>query len=182
MIDDGDAHRRFMAHFLKNRDGLSAFIWVMVGDRHGVEEALQEASVILWEKFSTFQEGTSFGAWARQVALNVVRNARRKLSKAPRPLSDEAARSLADAFDRTDGLGNQEEWRGALEGCLGKLPASLRQVVDRRYFKGEGLPEVASQLGRTLAGVNAALCKARTALEVCLRKSLEKKIDYANPS
>ena len=107
MNEDGDAHRRFMAHFLKNRDSLSAFIWVMVGDRHGVEEALQEASVILWEKFSTFQEGTSFGAWARQVALNVVRNARRKLSKAPKALSDEAARSLADAFDRTDGLGDQ---------------------------------------------------------------------------
>lgn len=182
MSADDDGHRRFMAHFLKNRDSLSAFLWVMVGDRHGVEETLQEASVILWEKFSTFQEGSSFGAWARQVALNVVRNARRKLSKAPRPLSDEVVHALADAFDRTDGMGDQEEWRDALESCLGKLPASLRQVIDRRYFKGEGLPEVAAQLGRTLAGVNAALCKARNALEACLRKSIGKGIGYANPS
>lgn len=182
MTTDAEGHKRFLGHFLKNREGLSAFIWVMVGDRHQVEEILQETSVVLWEKFDTFREDSSFGAWARQVALNVTRNARRKLSKAPRPLSEETARAIADAFDRTEGLGGEEEWRGALENCLQRLPASWKQLIDNRYFKDEGLSEMAGRLGRSMAGVNAALCKARAALETCLRRSLGKEAGLADPS
>lgn len=182
MNSDADGHKLFLGHFLKNRDGLSAFIWVMVGDRPQVEEILQETSVILWEKFGSFQEGTSFGAWARQVALNVVRNTRRKLAKAPKSLSEETARAIAEAFDRTDRMGGEEEWRGALENCLQKLPAGWKQVIDSRYFRDEGLTEMAGRLGRSMAGVNSALCKARAALETCLRKSLGNEAGYANPS
>jgi RNA polymerase sigma-70 factor (ECF subfamily) len=177
-----DAHKRFLGHFLKNRDGLSAFIWVLVRDRALAEDLLQETSVVLWEKFDAFQEGTAFGAWARQIALNLVRNARRRLAKAPLPLSDETARSVADAFERTETREGEVEWRGALEDCLHRLPPAMRQVIDRRYFRQEGLGEMASGLGRTLAGVNAALCKARGVLEECLRKSLREGVGHASPS
>lgn len=177
-VDAPDNHKRFLAQFLQNRDSLSAFIRVMVGNRELAEEILQETSLVLWEKFDTFREGTSFGAWSRQVALNVLRNARRREGRSPLLLPPGAAQAVADAFTRTETAGAQDDWRRALEKCLQRLPSSMGQVVELRYFRRLGLTDIASKLGRTAAGVNAALCKARHVLEACLRRSFGKNPEY----
>lgn len=52
----------------------------LVGDRTQAEDIVQDATVVAWQKFGTFQHGTNFGAWmaaiVRRCASNYVRKVR----------------------------------------------------------------------------------------------------------
>ncbi len=170
-MPDADAHRRYLAHFLGHRDGLYAFILVLVRDRTLVEDLFQETSLILWEKFDSFREGTNFGAWARQIAYNLIRNSRRHHARVRGLLSEVAAGAVSEAFTRMDEQAGEEAWRGALKTCLERLTLHARNLVELRYFQDLQLGEIARKLGRTPTGVNSALCKVRASLETCLRRS-----------
>ena len=61
-----------------------------------------------------------------------------------------------------------EERLPLLIECLEKLPPKARELVHLRYFSEHGPGEIAQLLGRTVAGVNAALLKAREALRACV--------------
>ncbi len=170
-MSDADAHKRYLAHFLGNRDSLYAFLLVLVRDRTLVEDLFQEASLLLWEKFGGFREGTNFGAWARQIAFNLVRNSRRHRTRVRNLLSEVAAEAVSAAFTRQEERAGEEEWRGALKTCMDRLSPPARSLVELRYFRELELGEIARQLGRSAAGVNSALCKVRAALETCLRRT-----------
>jgi RNA polymerase sigma-70 factor (ECF subfamily) len=175
-MDEKEQRKRFLELFLAHRDRLYAFIRVMVRDPDLTEDMLQEVSLVLWEKLDTFQDGTSFAAWSRQVALNKIRNERRRLAKAPLPLSEDASAALAEAFDRLDDDG--DEWTRALRRCMERLSPQVRSVLELRYFTGMGLEDIAKKLGRTAAGVNSGLCKARKFLEGCVLKALGREVQY----
>lgn len=174
-MDDTNDRRAFLRHFLANRDSLYAFILVMVRDPALAEDIFQDVSVVLWEKFGSFEEGTSFAAWARQIAYNKIRNERRGQARAVLAAAPEALAATTAAFEKIDGLGGEEEWHGSLRRCLDRLSDTARRLVDLRYYEGFGLETIAAQLGRSVGGVNSALCKVRLALENCLRQSLAKR-------
>ena len=163
-----------MAQFLANRDGIFAFILVMMRDRERAEEIFQEVSLVLWEKFETFQKGTSFGAWARQIAVYKIQNERRRLARAPMLFEPETLQQVTEAFDEVEEMGTDEEWKKALHHCLDKLSPTARKLMDLRYFQKLRHDEMAKQLGRTLAGVNSALCKVRVSLEGCMKGFLDR--------
>lgn len=140
-------------------------------DRTLVEDLFQETSLLLWEKFSDFREGTTFGAWARQIAYNLVRNSRRHQARLRNLLSEAAAQAASGAFDRLEMKAGEESWRGALKTCLDRLSPPARDLIGLRYFEEMDPGEIARKLGRTAAGVNSALCKVRAALETCLRRT-----------
>ncbi|HTL53993.1 MAG TPA: sigma-70 family RNA polymerase sigma factor [Planctomycetota bacterium] len=164
-----NAHKEFLALLLANRDGIFAFIVVMVRDRDRAEDIFQDVSLVMWEKFETFQKGTSFGAWARQIAVFKIQNERRRLARAPVLLEPETLQNVTQAFDETEQMGPDEEWKKALHHCLDKLSPAARRLLEMRYFKKLRHDEMAAQLGRTLAGVNSALCKVRVSLEGCMK-------------
>lgn len=166
-----DAHRRFLSHLLGNRDSLCAFLLVLVRDRTLAEDLFQEMSLLLWEKFDGFREGTNFAAWARQFAYNLARNSRRHQARARDLISEAAAQAASGAFARLEEKAGDEEWRVALRTCLDRLSPPARNLVGLRYFEEMEPAEIARKLGRTASGVNAALVKVRAALEACLRRT-----------
>lgn len=169
VASSSDQHKAFLAQFLANRDGILAFILVMIRDRERAEEIFQEVSLVLWEKFESFRPGTSFGAWARQIAVYKIQNERRRLARAPVLLEPETMQNVAQAFDETEAMGVDEDWKKALHHCLEKLSPASRRLMDLRYFQKLRHDQIAGQLGRTLAGVNSALCKIRVSLEGCMK-------------
>lgn len=165
-------HRRFLAHFLSHRDSLYAFLLVLVRDRALAEDLFQETSLVLWEKFGEFREGTHFGAWSRQIAYHLVRNARRRLSRRRRLLPEVAAEAVSRALARQEETADEERWRRALKECLDRLAPAARELIRKRYFQDLPVKEIAQVLGRTTPGVRSALGKIRAALEVCLRRTV----------
>lgn len=169
---ESDTHQRFLRHLMSNRQRLLAFIIVMVHDRARVEDIFQDLSLILWEKFQIYEEGTSFGGWARQVAVNVIRNARRRAARDASLLPLESSQFVVEGFTRVEEHATEQEWRQALNKCMAQLGQSARRLIELRYFEQRRLGEIAQQLGRTVNGIKTSLNRVRIALASCMRQSV----------
>lgn len=173
-MSEDHQHKNFLKLFLTHRDSLMAFVRVMVRNREVAEDIFQEVSIVLWEKFGTFREGSSFMAWARQIAVNKIRNERRWQAKAPIAMDDVAIQKVIDAFESLDTGATDQEWREKLIQCMDRLSPVNRNLVKMHYFESIDLGAIAGQLGRSYAGVNSALCKVREQLGECMRKTVER--------
>ena len=150
------------------------FLYVMGLLHHAAdaEEVLQETNLVLWRKFHEYQPGTEFGRWACSVAYYEVLKLREKKMRHGRIFSDEFIDSLAAAGPPpTDEL---ESRREALQGCLAKLSQEDRQLVLSRYQPAANTRSVAGVLGRSAQGTRRALHRIRTALLVCIERTLSR--------
>jgi RNA polymerase sigma-70 factor, ECF subfamily len=146
------------------------FILSLSSSRTDADDIFQETSVELWRKFTTFQAGTNFRAWAYQVAYYKVLDYRRKSGRR-QLLDEEAFHAVArDALLLTaDDTSRREE---ALSTCLKKLPRSDRKLIDRRYRAAQSPKQIAEQTSRSVHSVYRALTRIHEALSNCVRQTL----------
>src|SRR5437870_11010677 len=73
--------KAFLRLFLQNERRLYAYILTLLPNRADADDALQEASLAMWDKFDYRNPPNDFLAWARRVAyykvLDVYKRARR---------------------------------------------------------------------------------------------------------
>jgi RNA polymerase sigma-70 factor (ECF subfamily) len=133
---------------------------------------MQEAAIVLWEKFEEFHPGADFRAWAFGVArfkvLAWVRDKRRDRLV----LSEEAVGLLADESARDEPqLARQ---RAALELCADKLVPQQRGLLLAAYQPESRIQEVAASSGRTVAGFYQWLHRMRRLLLDCVRREMKR--------
>jgi RNA polymerase sigma-70 factor (ECF subfamily) len=160
----------FLLLFLKYEADLRGFLRSVVLDLHARDDLFQECALVLWRQFDQFDGRQSFGAWARGIAANKIKQRRREDVRFPVAFSPETIQSVLDAFDRTevDAASRTE----ALAECMEELPPKSRQLVNLRYERNLACAEIANQTGRTLEAVYRALSRIREGLEECIRRKL----------
>ena len=167
-----EANTDFMRNFLKSRKMLAGFIFSLVRDADAAEDVFQEVSLVAVERYSSFEEGTDFGAWVREIARRRVRKAWDGLRRRSAVLLDpEAIDAVAAAHEgrAEDHWGTREK---ALDGCLEKLTGRARRIVEWRYRQAMAFEKIASQLGSTANSVQVTLTKARKTLRRCIEASV----------
>jgi RNA polymerase sigma-70 factor (ECF subfamily) len=165
-----DTHAEFMMLFLRHQAELKAFIGSLVRDRHARDDLFQEVALILWEKFSAYDPGRSFGAWARGIAAKKVMQSWEKAGRLPLPFAPAAIQALLDAFERTEASTSAQGV--ALERCMEDLPEKSRQLLALRYEQALSLGQIAERVGSTLAAVDKALARLRARLQECVEQRL----------
>lgn len=150
-----------------NERALSAYVHALVHDRSDAEDILQASRLTMWKKFSDFEPGTNFLAWARKIALHQILNYRRSQRRKPVFSTDPAfIEAVAEEIDRqSDQLSARSE---ALKICLKKLPEAQRKMILFRYYEGCNIAEVASKTGRTESAAYRLLSRIRKALSECV--------------
>ena len=64
----------FVRLFMSSQRKIYWYIYTLLHDHHDTEEVFQETALVLWQKFASFQPGTSFVSWACRIAFyNVLR-------------------------------------------------------------------------------------------------------------
>ena len=169
MTDD----RAFLSLFLKYRESLWNFIRSLVRDYHRCEDIFQQVALILWERFPSYQPGTSFRAWSRTTALNVVRHVRRDQARLVE-LSPEAVQAVMDAFARIEKEETVEDTEvlAVLRECVEQLSPDARGIIDLRYGKGLELRRLARQARTTIAAISMKLTRIRRYLRQCVQRRL----------
>ena len=164
-----DSQSEFVRLFSQHASQLFGFVLVLTGNRSDAEDIVQNASVVLWEKFDAYQPGTSFLAWARKIAYLETLAARRKSTRM-RILSDEAWEALAsDALATSDDV---SERQAALGECLEKLVAADRKLLEQKYFSQLSVAEIAALQSRGDSSIYRALSRIHQQLLRCVNRTL----------
>jgi RNA polymerase sigma-70 factor (ECF subfamily) len=167
---DMDRQEKFISLMMREQADLRAFLSSVIWDRHRCEDLLQEVALVLWRKFDTYDESRSFGAWARGVALNLVRQTLDDARRRGLALSEAALQALDQAYE--DAPRFAPERQEALRACLGTLPPQSRNLLTLRYERSMTLAAIAGSLQKSLEAVHMLLSRIRVALLRCVQQRL----------
>jgi RNA polymerase sigma-70 factor, ECF subfamily len=164
------ANDEFVRLFAKDGRWVFSYILMLVSNKADAEEVFQETCVTLWQKFDEFVPGSSFRAWATQVAHYKVLHYRDKQKGSPMLLDDTTLEAVgATAAQMTDRL---DDLHWALEKCRDKLSNVDRELLDRRYEPGATTQSIADTLGRSPRAVYRSLDRIHVALYDCIRREM----------
>lgn len=156
--------------FVKYQMHIRTFAIGLTGDFTAAEDVVQETFLTVTRKAEAFRPGTSFLSWAFTIARLKAYESRRMSRRFSKQVIESLAASLPLVEDAT-GAASVDRLSPLLE-CIEELAPKAREVLRLRYFAEHGPAEIAAILGRTVAGVNATLVKAREVLRECVARKL----------
>ena len=158
---------RFEALILEHHVRLRAFVRSLGVDPDWVDDIAQEALMIAYREWASFDQERDFGKWVRGIAANITRNELRKQARRRRIFHTELVHLLTERHDAADDVAEPIAL-DAIRACLGELaPASL-EIVRCRYRDGLPAPELAERLGRSAAAIRQSLVRIRQQLRACV--------------
>jgi RNA polymerase sigma-70 factor (ECF subfamily) len=129
-------------------------------DRVFAEQLTQDTFVRAWERMSTYRGESTFAAWLRRLAVNVVMSERRTASRRARRVTTVDDETLARApRERTDDAGID------LERAIARLPEAARTVFVLSAIEGYRHDEIAELTGIAEGTSRAHLHHAREILK-----------------
>lgn len=169
-MNDQDRHNLFSELIARHQSEIYGYIFAIVRNWEDADDLFQSVCLVLWSKFASFRQGTSFFSWARQTAKFKVRQflARKQI---PHYVSEELLDTLAEATLITESTG-VEVGLATLQRCREKLDATDEELLQLRYTGGLSTVEIASRLQRLQPNVSRSLNRIRRRLLECIKKEL----------
>jgi RNA polymerase sigma-70 factor len=162
-----DRQAEFVRLLTQHSSRIFGFVLALCVNRSDAEDVFQNASVVLWEKFDTYQSGSNFLAWACRIAYFEALYDRRKTRRV-RTLSDEAWQALAtDALAISD---QKEDRQEALADCLQKLSPADRSLLEQKYFSQRSVVEIAAATTKSVHSIYRSLSRIHDVLLQCVRR------------
>ena len=169
--DKNAAQQRFLSLFLRSEREIFRYVAVLVPNVADAEDIVQQTAFALWEKFDAYDSNQPFTPWACRFALNKAKQWAERRQRWQALLQGGLAEELAQ---RREELRPEIETRFKhLEGCLNKLPAEQRSVVEGYYYRREGIEKLAEHSGRTAAATYKTLQRVREALQLCIENAVK---------
>jgi RNA polymerase sigma-70 factor (ECF subfamily) len=165
----GDADSAFVTGLVSSQRRIYAYIAALLPAPGDVEDVYQQTCLALWRKREQFDPARAFFPWACGFARNEVF----KFVKASRAfrvhLSEKVLETLAAEQD-AETLADAR--RRALDGCLAKLEARQRSLLERCYQGLETIKTVAGEMGISPAALTMRLQRIRLAVVKCVEKAI----------
>jgi RNA polymerase sigma-70 factor (ECF subfamily) len=164
--------KAFLRLFLQNKGRVYAFILTLLPNRADADDVLQEASLVMWDKFDERQPPTDFTAWGCRIAYFKVLDFCKKSQRCRVRFSQAMLERVAEtAIEQADTL-QLDERREALNGCIEKLRPVDRDLLARRLADGATTQSTAASVGRSVDAVYKALARIRQTLFDCVTRTL----------
>lgn len=165
---DVDAFGRLMDLHVRR---LRAFLALNAPVPHLVDEIAHSAFVFAYQHISEFTRGTSFFAWLKTIAWNLLRAELQRYSREQANQLKYAERRVFEVFPgRTYDQASGEAEH--LEACLDRVPPALRELLALRYTFGLSTREIAGRVNHSSAWVRTSLFRLRRQLRECMEKKL----------
>ena len=137
------------------------------GSRTQGEELTREVFLRAWEKLPELRGESAFGTWLRQLAINVVLNARKVDGGTPARI--EQGGSPTERLDDVASAPDDAE-RLDLSQAIERLPEGARRIVVLHDVERYTHEEIAEIFGITVGGSKAQLRRARLLLRETLAR------------
>lgn len=134
---DGD--RRAFAELVRRHDHrLRGLAYKLLGDRHRMEDAMQEAYVRVYRNLHRFRRDAELGSWLYRIVYNACIDELRRLGRRPVPV--DAHEALWDRPTTVAGPERVVHTADRVERALAALPEDQRATI--LLVDGEGFDNV----------------------------------------
>lgn len=163
----------FVEELTENQHRLFAFVVALSGDWAEAEEIYQRACVVLWEKWSEYDQARSFLPWAMGVCRMETLKCMSEKGRRKEVLGGEAIAAIeARVSKSTEGI---DERLATLQFCLDKLTREQRSLIDKCYGGSWKINEIATEIGLTADAIYGRLKRIRETLHHCVDRTLAAK-------
>jgi RNA polymerase sigma-70 factor, ECF subfamily len=168
--DSAERTAQFELLYSQCESEIRAFIFTGLPNWSDAEDVLQRTRIVLWRKISNFQPGTSFKAWALQVARFEICNFRKTQRSDRLCFDDDVFDSLMEVRASLDE--EMDHRRAVLATCMEKLRASDRQIIHHCYGPdATTTKEAAERMHRPVNTLYKALNRIRRTLMQCVQQA-----------
>jgi len=166
-------HEAFLRLFTRYEGNLRAFVASLLPTWEGVDEVMQESSIVLWRKFGQFDQSAESGVldWAFMIARYEVLKYRRRRATDRLRFSEDVFELLATTAEST--TATQDQRIRLLRDCVASLEPAHLELAKAVYNDGAAIKDVAEQVGRTPTGLYKALARIRNRLAACVQAKLD---------
>jgi RNA polymerase sigma-70 factor (sigma-E family) len=145
--------------------GLLRFAYLVTGDRHSAEEAVQTALASVFERWSSVRESHDVDQYVRRSVVNAHVSAWRKHGRRVTPVAEvrsatAAANDPSSSVSRADAV-----WR-----VCSRLPRRQRAAVVLRFYEDLDYPEIAAILDCGESTVRSHIHRGLAALRAELER------------
>ena len=161
----------FLALLVKHEPAFRAYARSIVPDWDLVDEALQEASVVMWQKRGQLESTDGFLPWARVILRFKCLRQVEKLRSQRSLLSEEVLAVLADRGESRSADTIAARGR-ALHDCMQQFSAEHRELLLAPHSSTTSVVQLAEHRGKTPNALYKLLTKLRDQLADCIRLKL----------
>ena len=150
---------------------LLAYARALLGNYDAAEDTLQEAMLVVGQKYDQFEEGTSIVAWCRSIVRFEVLRAKQKYHRErtlAERLLEEEIESAFKKFQSTRQDQEIESKREALRLCLEQIPARSRGLLRARFTDELSYTQIGTRLGMSIEAVRKALFRLKKQIRSCV--------------
>jgi RNA polymerase sigma-70 factor (ECF subfamily) len=163
-----ETYRQFEALVLEHHVRVRAFVRSLGVDRDWVDDIAQEAFMVAFREWTSFDSSRDFGRWVRGIAANLVRNEVRKRARQQRILHAELTYLLLNR--QSDAARDASPILvSAIRACLARLSPGQLALVHGRYRDGLSAAELADRAGKSADAVRQILTRIRRDLRACVQ-------------
>lgn len=166
---------RIVKEAFRHRDAFLTHAFALVRDWAVAEDVVQDAFIVVMNRWEDFQEGTSVFAWVRRIvhlkAMEALRSRARRFTPAEEELLERVAAAVRDE------LGEEESERQrlrheALQRCMSRLGRRAVDLLSGFYARSRSCEDLAAQQRRSVNAVRLALSRLRKQLHECVSRQL----------
>ena len=163
------AHRQEVLRLLlEHRSSLFAFVLAVTRKMEMAEDVFQEVSLAICESAESYELGTNFLAWAREISRRRIAAQFRQDKRSQQLFELLESKGLEEGFARTEEDYTAQQRVVALQDCLQGLGPFARRLFELRYAGRLQFQEIAARVGRQPESVRKAIYRGRMALRKCI--------------
>jgi RNA polymerase sigma-70 factor (ECF subfamily) len=169
-----DLHRdEIVKGAFQHREALLTYAFALLRDWVRAEDAVQDAFIVVMNKWAEFRPGTSLFLWVRQIVHFKVLEAMRtrKLSPVEEELLSRVAASMQRGLDEKIAH-HQRLRRQALQRCMAHLDARSAGLLSGFYTQSLSCESLAQLQHRSVNAVRLSLSRLRKQLHDCVLRQM----------
>ena len=165
---DEDAYRRFYDTYFSR---LLGYLLVVTGDEQRAREALQMTLLRVARHAKRFDSEEAFWSWLTVLARSSVADESRRSSRYVSILGRFFEQTVVEKQEQTDQTNTQ--LRELLQVNLASLPREDRDLIERKYFEGDSVHQIAQDNQVSEKAIESRLGRIRQKLKDMVLRQLK---------
>ncbi len=157
----------FLRLFVKHEAALRAYARAIVPDWDLIDEALQEASITMWQKREQLREASGFVPWAKTVLRFKCLRQLEKLRTQRPLLSEDLLETIAERAERRSADGSTTQSQ-ALQTCFSQFSQQHQELLLAPHSSTHTVVDLAKRRNKSPNALYKLLARLRKQLNECV--------------